>query len=143
MGTRGRPKLERTSKVCTICREDKHLDYFTGRNSYCKECHKAYTRSRYRSVKTKGPVPYESAQEAVRRRKYGAGKDHYEKMVLKNNGQCPGCNRKEEEFGGRWCIDHCHQTGNVRGLICHNCNIALGQVRDEIETLLRLAKYLQ
>jgi hypothetical protein len=39
-------------------------------------------------------------------------------------------------------VDHCHETGAVRGLLCHNCNTALGHAKDDIDRLLGLIKYL-
>lgn len=43
----------------------------------------------------------------------------------------------------RLSIDHDHETGNVRGLLCHGCNIAIGSVYENKETLLKLIKYLE
>ena len=40
-------------------------------------------------------------------------------------------------------IDHCHTTGKVRGLLCHSCNVALGLLKDNIETLERMIDYLK
>ena len=44
---------------------------------------------------------------------------------------------------GTICFDHCHATGKFRGWICKRCNFALGLVKDNRETLLALAKYLE
>lgn len=40
-------------------------------------------------------------------------------------------------------IDHCHNTNKVRGILCHNCNLALGNFKDNIEFLSKAIKYLQ
>jgi hypothetical protein len=40
-------------------------------------------------------------------------------------------------------VDHCHATGKVRGLLCHNCNRALGLMQDNIENIKRAADYLE
>lgn len=40
-------------------------------------------------------------------------------------------------------VDHCHATGHVRGLLCHNCNRALGLLKDSEQALQRALKYLQ
>ena len=43
----------------------------------------------------------------------------------------------------RLCVDHCHTTGNVRGLLCDTCNTALGKFRDNIDLLNEAIKYLK
>lgn len=40
-------------------------------------------------------------------------------------------------------LDHDHATGKFRGWLCHNCNSALGHVKDNVETLIKLAAYLE
>lgn len=63
-------------------------------------------------------------------------------MLLDQNGCCAAC--KTDQPGNRygWVIDHCHATGKVRGLLCHGCNLALGNVKDNPETLRCLITYL-
>lgn len=51
---------------------------------------------------------------------------------------CEVCSRK-----GRIVFDHCHKTGKFRGWLCSNCNLALGNVEDNIEILKFLIKYLE
>lgn len=57
-------------------------------------------------------------------------------------GLCPGC-REPLQRGRRTHIDHDHATGRFRGLLCSECNHALGKTRDDAETLRRLAEYLE
>ena len=42
-----------------------------------------------------------------------------------------------------WRLDHDHSTGKVRGWICNSCNISIGQLDDDIDTLKRAVKYLE
>lgn len=42
-----------------------------------------------------------------------------------------------------FCIDHCHITNKVRGLLCHNCNVILGKLNDNIDMCNSIIKYLQ
>jgi len=41
-----------------------------------------------------------------------------------------------------FCIDHCHETGKVRGVLCRNCNLALGYFKDDTGTILKSIKYI-
>lgn len=54
-------------------------------------------------------------------------------------GRCEVCGRSDVKF----CIDHDHETGKVRGLLCDGCNKALGHARDDISILAGLIKYLE
>lgn len=56
-------------------------------------------------------------------------------------GQCVGC-LKPLDGGQKTCVDHCHQTGAMRGLLCARCNISIGSLGDCPATLRRLADYL-
>ena len=65
------------------------------------------------------------------------------------NHVCPICQKAEEECTGKggkkartWCLDHDHNTGSMRGWLCHECNRALGNFKDNIEILERALKYL-
>lgn len=53
-------------------------------------------------------------------------------------GTCPICKRK-----ARLVFDHCHVTGNHRGMICERCNMALGLLRDSVAALHRAIDYLK
>lgn len=80
-------------------------------------------------------------------RNYGLTLDQYTRMLEDQNHCCKTCGG--EGFTMKNChtmklvVDHCHQTGVVRGLLCHNCNRALGLFQDNKETLLAAVKYLE
>jgi hypothetical protein len=58
-------------------------------------------------------------------------------MIEAQGGTCATCGAKPEH------VDHDHKTGRVRGVLCFNCNQALGNVRDDVLTLSRLGTYLR
>ena len=58
------------------------------------------------------------------------------------SGRCAGCLSQLDD-GQNTHMDHCHSTGVFRGLLCSACNLALGKVGDDSETLRRLATYLE
>ncbi|MCY1447865.1 Recombination endonuclease VII [compost metagenome] len=57
-------------------------------------------------------------------------------------GVCKICGRPDDTKRGMLQIDHCHTTGKVRGLLCHHCNILLGNARDDVAILEKAIAYL-
>lgn len=70
--------------------------------------------------------------------KYGMTIEDYEGLVVLQRGLCLVCHEKH-----KLVVDHDHETDEVRGLLCSNCNLLLGHARDSIPTLLSAIKYLQ
>ncbi|MDE2106277.1 MAG: hypothetical protein KGL39_54155 [Patescibacteria group bacterium] len=74
------------------------------------------------------------------RRRYGIDSRDYGALLLKQRGRCAGCHRKR---GWKKVVDHNHKTKQVRGILCHHCNLVLGHAKDNPNTLRRLACYLE
>lgn len=74
---------------------------------------------------------------------YNITENDYNKMFVEQNGCCAICNMHQSEFKRVLAIDHCHNTGKVRGLLCIKCNMCLGGVNDNIEILQKMIKYLK
>jgi hypothetical protein len=73
---------------------------------------------------------------------YNMTPDQREKMFNSQGRCCAVC--KTKESGGRgWNIDHDHATKQVRGILCQNCNLALGHAKDSVEILQALFEYLK
>lgn len=73
-------------------------------------------------------------------KRYGITTEDVDRMLAEQGGACAICVRP---FDDTPRIDHDHDTGAVRGLLCHNCNAALGLMRDEPDNLRRAAAYLE
>jgi hypothetical protein len=72
---------------------------------------------------------------------------NYDEMLQKQGGVCALCRRPESKLRKdgtpmNLSVDHCHKTGKIRGLLCYRCNVALGFLEDDVETLGRAIKYL-
>ena len=78
--------------------------------------------------------------KAASLKKYGIGLADFDRMVKAQEGRCLICRRLPER--GLF-VDHDHETGKVRGLLCHHCNIGLGMFRDNETLLLRTVLYLR
>ena len=71
--------------------------------------------------------------------KYGITLTEYNNIKEKQNGRCAICDAVNEKL----VVDHSHETGKVRGLLCNSCNLMLGHSRDNSNTLNKGAKYLK
>ena len=74
--------------------------------------------------------------------KYGITLEDYELMMENQNHTCKICGTDEARGRGTWHVDHCHTTGKVRGLLCYNCNVGLGNFKDNAAVLASAIKYL-
>jgi hypothetical protein len=76
-----------------------------------------------------------------RLRKYGISEEEYDAMLRRQRGLCGICKRKPGKR--RLCVDHDHETGQVRGLLCHKCNCGIGFYRDDPRLTRAAAAYLE
>ncbi len=78
---------------------------------------------------------------------YGITYETYMGMYEAQNALCKICNgvgfKMKPENSIMLVVDHCHTTGKVRGLLCHNCNRALGLLKDSAANLNSAINYLQ
>lgn len=74
-------------------------------------------------------------------RKYNLTVDQFDAMVLSQNGVCAIC-RKAPKSGFTLCVDHCHETGVVRGLLCNRCNSAIGLLDEDPARIRRASNYI-
>ncbi len=124
-------------KRCPDCRLVKPLAEFPrnknskdGRHSYCKPCHNARGRETIQRL-------HGTSRHYHLKRRYGIGADEFDELVKQQGGVCAICARPDPEH-----VDHSHDTGAVRGILCFNCNGGLGQFRDSTDALLAAAAYL-
>lgn len=75
------------------------------------------------------------------RRNYGISLAEYDEMLLNQAGGCAICGDKPGETDVL-VVDHCHNTGKVRGLLCSTCNLAIGYLKDSPDNMISAAAYL-
>ena len=135
-------KTKNSMKTCTKCGETKSLNEFytigpSGNpHGSCKECFK---RSSKRSREKLGA-------EHVKNRQlqwwYGIGIEEFNEMLKEQGGQCVCGATKGRSNAEALHVDHDHNTGLIRGLLCHRCNRAIGLV-DDPASLRALADYIE
>lgn len=74
--------------------------------------------------------------------KYGITYECFKRMRKDQNYKCKICTRKLENESQSY-VDHCHETGNVRGILCNKCNFGIGHFDDDINQLKEAIKYLK
>lgn len=78
------------------------------------------------------------------KREFNITLEYYQELNERQNKACAICGIKAESARhGRLCVDHCHTTGIVRGLLCDTCNRAIGLLKDNIAICDKAAEYLR
>ncbi len=107
---------------------------------------KIYADAYERRVKNEGRT-FLNTKEICRLR--GITYDEYEKMFEFQKGKCAICNEPERCLSRdgftikRLCLDHNHKTGNIRGLLCHDCNTGIGKFKDDPDMMMAAMLYLE
>lgn len=73
---------------------------------------------------------------------FGISLEQYEAIASKQNHCCAICGTPQVELRRKMAVDHDHETGKVRGLLCNNCNVGLGNFRDSEQLLVKAQKYI-
>lgn len=145
-----RPANEVGAKVCGRCGTEKSLDDFyddirnlkDGKHGSCKKCHSS---SSYESRKKTGKGIGKDANRTRNLKKHGMTKVEYDNMVAAQGGLCALCGEppsRTSHGSFRLVVDHDHNTGEIRGLLCNTCNLGLGHFRDDPRKLALAIKYL-
>jgi len=74
---------------------------------------------------------------------YGMTEQDYDNLFENQKGCCAICKKPQEKLSKSLFVDHCHETGKVRGLLCHHCNSGIGYLQDNITLLESAIQYLQ
>lgn len=150
--------LSEQSKFCYHCDNAKTLDCFakdrstkSGLSAYCRDCRgkmKTEQDNRRRRIDPEWrEIITTKDRNRYYKRTYGISLAEYDELLESQKGTCAICgNENNTTYGrakkGRLCVDHCHKTGKIRGLLCGSCNAALGQFKDDPKLLQMAIKYL-
>jgi hypothetical protein len=159
------------TKVCSRCKTDKPATDFYCRegsnqiSAYCRPCDADYRRElyndpirgvKYRERKRKTERGrYATFLSWYTKRKYGVTIEFVKAILASQMGLCANrkCaqpisleksapkTRKDMDSKGRACIDHDHETGEFRGLLCNSCNTLLGHLGRDQSLVFGLVEY--
>ena len=122
-----------------------------GKRSQCKVCTNKRNLAKYHSCDTTRRSHRIASRKHSLLKNYGITPEEYDTMLLDQNGKCVICSsdkpwgfvaepKRAREF---FCVDHCHTTGRVRGLLCHPCNTGLGSFSDDTNVMANAIAYLE
>ncbi len=110
-----------------------------------RERRNAYGRNRYKELGGRKMKCPEKLRETDRRhhlkKNFGLTVEQYEQMERRQHGMCAICATRNP--GQRLAVDHCHDTGAVRGLLCLRCNVGIGMLNDDPKLLAEAILYLE
>lgn len=140
------PKLEATTiqGICVKCNKNKQTN--RGKDKYHSRCYsclhsKEYLEKKY--ARAKAHPNYLINRNKSSKRTGGISKLIFDQMILIQNNKCLICEMSPNGFHKTLHVDHDHETGKVRGLLCHHCNTMLGLARDSPKTLASAIDYLK
>jgi len=119
-----------TDGLCVRCKI-RPMAYPNSNNHWCKVCLEEVRRAHYDPVKRR--------DTNLRQNYRGFSSQDYETLFVKQGGACAVCGRQAKQH---LHIDHDHAAGAVRGLLCGDCNTALGHLHDSPEIIGKLLQYI-
>ena len=127
-----------SKKTCNKCKKTKKYQEFhkhkamkDGHATWCKECRKQFKE------------PKEKRWKRHLKYKFNITADDYNKLFLDKEGKCKICSISQLELDKKLCVDHCHKTNIIRGLLCDSCNVSIGRFNDDVNLLKNAINYLE
>lgn len=119
----------------------------------CKSCNNIHEQTGREIQRNQAPMSCENYKpknwsglersDNIIRKQYGISMKQFTDLLAEQGGGCAICKKPMESVRRRMNIDHCHDTNEVRGILCSGCNTGLGHLGDNIEGLQRAIAYLQ
>lgn len=146
-------------KKCSRCKEIKPVDEFgitagtpTGLSYYCKLCastrvadfHKQHPEKHREYAREWGRMNPDKKAAIALKNRLGVPHDTYATMLAKQDGKCAICGTTKPGVRlKRFHVDHCHDTGDIRALLCSTCNTGLGFFKHNVEIIHSAIAYLR
>lgn len=114
----------------------------------CKDCGTGFSPKAPSHMYCSQSCADKGVASAYLQRNYGITYSDYTRMLKEQDHKCSICRGEgfvmdASKHKLKLVVDHCHSSGKVRGLLCHNCNRALGLFQDSMSSLTRAIEYLK
>lgn len=133
-------------KLCTQCKIVKAITEFSVSRqgvsgpvyrSNCKKCASAKAHEWYKDNLSRAQM---NQRRFHLKKNYGVTLEQYQVRLDSQGGVCAICGDRPDQW---LAVDHCHSTGAIRGLLCNNCNRAIGLLGDRVDRLKAAINYLE
>lgn len=138
------PSLKASKKKWHV--EDVEPEQIWNESGYRTEA----ARQRYLTNRASGRIKNKTKANRSRykneqyyRKRYNLSLNQYQHLEKLQDYKCSICGCDDEHLDRKLAVDHCHETLNIRGLLCGRCNTTLGKVEDNVDLLHNMIKYLQ
>tara|TARA_R110000737_G_scaffold64473_5_gene92197 strand:+ start:1625 stop:2062 length:438 start_codon:yes stop_codon:yes gene_type:complete len=135
-------------QTCTKCHQEKEYSEFYWRSdnksyrSACKSCQNKKSSERWKTDEDFRKRGYKRSREHQLKARYGITESDYLTLIEKAGGCCQICGTDKCDTGNKLSVDHCHETGDVRGILCRACNTGIGHLKDSPDLLREAIRYL-
>jgi Recombination endonuclease VII len=149
--SKNRTRPDGLQSTCKPCGQKRWSEYYQKNKTEVLAVAAVYRannqdKTKAAAAKWRAEQPAEYSRELHLMREYGITGAIYDRMLLEQGGVCAICGTSDPgRSKGKpksWCVDHNHETGQVRGLLCGPCNRALGMLKEKSSTVLRAYQYL-
>lgn len=138
--------------TCELCKNYKHFSFFNINKSIlgkkitypvCNSCNiKDFDDSKW--LEEQYELIFRINKMSTNNfKKYNISYEDYFTMFVQQKGKCKTCGLHQKDLKKSLCVDHCHKSNKIRGLLCVSCNIALGLVKDNSDILNKMIDYLK
>lgn len=128
------------TRKCNCCNETLNVEEFYVKVSKNKNHFRFNSPCKFCSNLNRN-INYQKAYQ--RKLKYNITQNDYESMLINQDYSCAICGIHREDLNKDLAVDHCHSTGKIRDLLCHNCNAGIGFFKESLFKLESAIKYIK
>lgn len=137
-----RAKYGRSAR-CNVCRRKSRNDAYSKLTGYSKALYLLRSKEYTARKKKANPAAYKmECRQFNLMSAYGITIAEYNALMKSQKHRCLICRIHKDELTRGLVVDHCHDTGKVRGLLCQRCNTAIGMIDDSPQMCARASMYL-
>jgi hypothetical protein len=135
----------RSESRCKACKARYHKEWRDKNREHVRQKHGEYRSRNREKLRIKNREHKRRNKQVMQDRnrywKYGITRQEFDALVAAAGYRCESCGGQPRPPHG-WCIDHCHDTGEVRGVLCNRCNTGIGMLGDCADGVARALAYL-